>query len=78
MTLDAQASLGNSCASLIDPDVGNSLNFIPAGVFNGTKFVKLKRENVAPEIDYWQNATTCSVRRPNPPFAVMEGFMKRI
>ncbi|KAJ8419338.1 LOW QUALITY PROTEIN: hypothetical protein Cgig2_024013 [Carnegiea gigantea] len=36
---------------------------------------KLEKEDVAAEIDYWQQAVLCSVLGANPPF---EGFIKRI
>jgi len=33
---------------------------------------------VAAEIEYWQQVVLCSVLGANPPFEVMQGFIKRI
>ena len=42
------------------------------------KCAKVELVDVKQEIDYWQRAVLCSVLGANPPFAVMQGFIKRI
>ncbi|KAJ8428619.1 hypothetical protein Cgig2_009145 [Carnegiea gigantea] len=74
----AQVPPTSSYASLVDPDDGTSLNFVPATLINGKKCAKLEKADIFPDIDYWKNAVLCSVMGANPPFAVMESYMNRI
>ena len=39
-------------ASILNPDMGNKLNFIPAEMVNGSACAKLIPEDVSEEIDY--------------------------
>ncbi|KAJ8435935.1 hypothetical protein Cgig2_013282 [Carnegiea gigantea] len=45
---------------------------------NGTKCAKLVKEDIEGEIVYWQNAVICCVLGVNPPFEVIEGYVRRI
>lgn len=65
-------------ASLLDTDEGNHLRYIPASIINGTRCTQIEMDNVAQEVEYWQNAVLCSVLGANPPFEVMKGFINRI
>ncbi|KAJ8426160.1 hypothetical protein Cgig2_032642 [Carnegiea gigantea] len=65
----------SSYASLIDPDKGLSLNFIESEVINGTKITKIDHQDVASEINYWNQAILCTVLEANPPLG---GFIRRI
>ena len=67
-----------SYASMVDPNDGNALEFIPVSEINGTKSAKLVEEDVRSEIAYWQNAVICCVLTANPPYEVIDGFVRRI
>ena len=65
-------------ASLVNPDEGTALEFIPVADINGVKCAKVELEDIEEEVNYWQNAVICCVLGANPPISVMEGFVKRI
>ena len=65
-------------ASMVDPNEGCALSFIPTQTINGTKCAKLEQADIEEEISYWQSAVLCSVFGANPPFEVMKGFFKRL
>ena len=65
-------------ASIVDPEEGTDLKFIPTQTINGAKCAILELNDVQAEIDYWKNAVLCSVLGANPPFEVMKGFINRI
>jgi len=67
-----------SFASLLDPDEGTSLKYVPATEINGKNCAKIDKTDVQPEINYWEHAVICRVLGANPPFSVMEGYLKRI
>ncbi|KAJ8423185.1 LOW QUALITY PROTEIN: hypothetical protein Cgig2_026633 [Carnegiea gigantea] len=87
-TVDAQSDIAkesnqqvtpqSSYASLVDPEEGSELKFIPTYVVNGVQCAKREKKDVAAEIDYWQQAILCLVLGANPPFEVIQGFIKRI
>ncbi|KAJ8421235.1 hypothetical protein Cgig2_000839 [Carnegiea gigantea] len=60
----------SSYAALVNPDEGTTLNFMQAPVINGSTYAKIEKEDVLPEIDYWQTAVLCSVLGANPPIEV--------
>ena len=68
----------SSYFALVSPYEGTTLNFMQAPVINEVSYAKIEKEDVIPEIDYWQTAILCSVLGVNPPIEVMEGFLKRI
>ncbi|KAJ8420906.1 LOW QUALITY PROTEIN: hypothetical protein Cgig2_013563 [Carnegiea gigantea] len=68
----------SSYASLIDPNEGTELRYIPTMVVNGIKCARITKLDVKSEISYWQNAILCSVLGANPPLEVMKGFLKCI
>ena len=45
---------------------------------NGTKCAKLVEDDVASEINYWQNEIICCVPRANPLYEVVDGFVRWI
>ncbi|KAJ8425192.1 hypothetical protein Cgig2_004314 [Carnegiea gigantea] len=59
-------------ASLVDPEEGTALKFIPMNEVNGRQCAKIEKE------DYWENAVLYGVMGSNPPFEVIDGFMDRI
>lgn len=67
-----------SYASLVDSDAGSQLRFIPAEEVDGKRCPQIAPEDVAEEVDYWNNAVLCAVLGSNPPFEVIKGFIKRI
>lgn len=62
----------------MDPEDGTELKFVPAKEVNGFQWAKLEPVDVINEINYWQNAVLCLVLGANPPFDVLQGFMKHI
>ncbi|KAJ8444524.1 hypothetical protein Cgig2_028339 [Carnegiea gigantea] len=73
-----QVIANSSYAAFVDPDMGNSLKYVLVTLINGVRCTHLSKEDVMAEIDHWQNAILCSVLGANPPFEVMQGFLKRI
>ncbi|KAJ8420316.1 hypothetical protein Cgig2_007978 [Carnegiea gigantea] len=71
-----RVSLSSSYASLIDPDDGTSLYFVPATLVNRKKCAKLDQDDVSLEIDYWNNVVICSLLGANPPLSIMEGYIR--
>ena len=67
-----------SYASIVDPDEGTTLEFIPVLVLNGVKCEKVDVEDIEDEITYWQNAVICYLLGASPPISIIEGFIKRI
>jgi len=65
-------------ASLVDPNEGTTLEFIPVIEINGTKCAQLNVEDIEDEVTYWQNAVLCCVLGANPPYEVIAGFVNRI
>ena len=65
-------------ASLVDPDEGTALEFVPVTEINGVKCAKVDLEDIEQEVNYWQNAVICCVLGANPPISVMECFVRRI
>ena len=41
------------------------------------KCAKLNAEDIVEEATYWQNAVVCCVLGANPPFEVIEGYVRR-
>ena len=68
----------SSYTSLVNPNEGNSLKFIPTSIINGTKCDKIMKEDVEPKVEYWKNAVLCSVLGANPPLEVIRGYINRI
>ncbi|KAJ8431361.1 hypothetical protein Cgig2_002084 [Carnegiea gigantea] len=54
-------------ASLVDPEDGTDLHFIPAQQINRVKCARLESVDVQREVEFWQNAVICSVLGANPP-----------
>jgi len=71
-----QVPISSIYASLLDPDEGASVEFVPATEISGKKCVKIGVKDVHPDIGFRDNAVICSVLVANPPFAVMDGFLK--
>ena len=47
-----QVNASSLYASLVDPDEGTDLKFMPAEVFHGMKIAKIKRHDVVAEVGY--------------------------
>ena len=43
----------SSYASMVDPDEGTDLKFMPTHSINGVRCAKVEEEDVATEIEYW-------------------------
>ncbi|KAJ8422180.1 hypothetical protein Cgig2_015761 [Carnegiea gigantea] len=65
-------------ASIVDPNEGTALDFVPISEINGIKCAKIALDDIEEEIAYWQNAVVCCVLGANPPVEVIEGFVRRI
>ena len=63
---------------MVYPNEGTILKFISIQMIDGVKCSKIDKEVVLPGIAYWHNAILCTVMRANPPFGVIEGFVRRI
>ncbi|KAJ8423396.1 hypothetical protein Cgig2_029106 [Carnegiea gigantea] len=63
---------------MADPDEGTELKCVPIRVLNGVKYAKLEKEDVEAEIEYWQSTVICSVLGANPPFEIIQGYIKCI
>ncbi|KAJ8424407.1 hypothetical protein Cgig2_031782 [Carnegiea gigantea] len=63
---------------MVDTEEGTDLKFVPTKLINGIKCAKIKKEDVMQEIEFWHNAILCSVLGANPPFEVMQGYLKCI
>ncbi|KAJ8424423.1 hypothetical protein Cgig2_010652 [Carnegiea gigantea] len=72
-----QHSNGIVPETMVDPNEGTALDYIPAIDIQGSKCAKLVESDVANEINYWQNAVLCYVLGANPPIGVIDGFVKR-
>lgn len=58
-------------ASMVDPDEGNNLDFIPAAKINGVACAHLASEDVEEEIACWSSSVLCSVLGAEPPFVII-------
>ena len=63
---------------MVDPDEGTELRFISATTINGIRCAILEKDDVVTEIQYWKQSVLCTMLGANPPFEVMQGFIKRI
>ena len=68
----------SSFASLVDPNEGIALEFIPITEINRTKCAQLNEADIVEEVVYWQNAVICCVLGANPPYEVIAGYIRRI
>ena len=74
----SQVQLLSSYASVVDLEEGTDLKYIATHTINRVRCATLEKEDVAVEIEYWQQPVLCSVLGANPPFKVMQGLIKRI
>jgi len=75
---DLNPQIASLCASMVDLDEGTSLKYIPVIVINGAKLGKITKEDVTPEVAYWQSSILYMTLGANPPIEVIEGFARRI
>ncbi|KAJ8420572.1 hypothetical protein Cgig2_025919 [Carnegiea gigantea] len=66
---NTQAQIVSSYASLVDPEEGTELKFVSTEIIDGKQIAKIERED---------NAVLCYVLGANPPYEIMQGFIKRI
>ncbi|KAJ8425740.1 hypothetical protein Cgig2_000800 [Carnegiea gigantea] len=65
-------------ASLVDPEEGTELRYMPTTCINGLTCAKLANQDIREEVEYWNTAVLCSVLGANPPLEVIKGFILRI
>ena len=65
-------------ASLVDPEEGTALKYMPMEEVNGRRCAKIEEDDIQTEIKYWKNAVLFGVMGSNPPFDVIDGFVHRI
>ncbi|KAJ8422241.1 hypothetical protein Cgig2_030848 [Carnegiea gigantea] len=58
---DVRTQPKSSYASLVDPEEGNGLKFVPPQIVIGQKCDKIERNDTAVEIEYWANSIHCGV-----------------
>ena len=56
-----QVNYQSSYASLVDPNEGTELRYIPASIVNSVKCARIEKADVELKISYWQNAVLCTV-----------------
>ncbi|KAJ8419828.1 hypothetical protein Cgig2_029728 [Carnegiea gigantea] len=61
----------NTYASLVNPEEGTALKFIPMTEVNGRQCAKIKKADVQSEVNYWENVVLCGVMVSNPPFKML-------
>lgn len=65
-------------AALVDQNAGTTLSYFSPDTINGAKCAKLSKDDVEPEVQYWNTAVLCTVLGANPPLEVMEGYIRRV
>lgn len=60
------------------PHLGLRLRYIPPITHNGMSIQCIEKADIQSEVEYWRNSIICFVLGSNPPFPVMEGFLRRI
>ena len=79
MDKPASSMVGRSLyASIVDPDTGTSLKYVPALSVNRIKCAQIKPKDVKSKIEFWKSAALCKVLGANPPLEEIEGFCRRI
>ncbi|XP_010679661.1 uncharacterized protein LOC104894967 [Beta vulgaris subsp. vulgaris] len=69
MAGSSKAKVHSSAIAIDDCNTGIGKQFVS---------IKIGFEDVKDEIEYWENAVVCYVIGANPPFPVMDGFVRRI
>ena len=77
MPTNNRVNPASSYASRVDPEGGTYLKFASTEIIDGKKIAKIEKVDVKSEIEYWQNAVICSVLGANPPYEIMQGFVRR-
>lgn len=67
----------HSYADAVREEEGITLDLIPCEL-NGRKCAVLDKTEIQKEINHWKTSIICCVLGANPPFKVMEGFIKRV
>ncbi|KAJ8419732.1 hypothetical protein Cgig2_013407 [Carnegiea gigantea] len=65
-------------ADMVNRGEGLSLMFVEAFIVNGTRCAKIEHQDVAAEIEFWNQAMICSVLGPNPLLGFINSFVRRI
>ncbi|KAJ8441600.1 hypothetical protein Cgig2_023753 [Carnegiea gigantea] len=68
----------NSYASLVDPEEGTALKYVPIPEINGQTCAKIEKQDIQSEVYFWSIAVICGVMGANPPVEVIEGYVHRI
>ncbi|XP_062113307.1 uncharacterized protein LOC133824440 [Humulus lupulus] len=64
--------------ALLPNQGGEKLSFEEPVVREGQRIAQVDLEEIQVEISFWSSAVVCQVLGANPPFAIFEGFIKRI
>lgn len=59
-------------------ETGTELQYIEPEVQEGVAISRITREEVQSEVDFWSTAVYCHILGANPPYAVVNGFLRRI
>lgn len=78
-TLNEVASnASKSYATVADPNVGARLSYVPVQTINGSKCATISRDDIEPELHYWQSAVLCTVLGAYPPFEIVQRYIRRL
>ena len=68
----------SSYASLVDPEEGTVLKYVPVMGVNGHRCARIGRQDIQSEVDYWSTAIICEVLGANPRLDVIDRYVHRI
>ena len=57
--ISAPVQVTSAYASLVEPEEGTELLYVPTTSINGVKCAKLEQQDVIGEVEYWNNAVVC-------------------
>lgn len=54
------------------------MHYVELEESNGKLISRITKDLIHPEVEYWSTAVYCSLLGANPPFAIMNGYFRRI
>lgn len=71
-------SVNNEPIDGILTSTGLCLEYVPPSLVNGKVVTLMEHDDIESKLEFWKSSLACYVLGANPPFTVMEGFLKRI
>lgn len=59
-------------------NLGTELRYVEPEVCNGIALARITKADVQSEIEYWSSVVYCHILGANPPYAVVNGYRRRI